>query len=212
MVTVDVRAGLIRRGAVELQDLDPSDVEALLTIANSLHRTEGAPPSPDAGHRGEELDRLQSAADATRFFEHISAWYRRNSTTGWTPPVDPVARADLAELRLLRKAVRELAAGSLERYEALSRQLCARHDYSVDAQGQLLIREAGWRGFIARLLPTLIALRTERARLRRCANPQCRWIMLDRSRSGERRWCSMRACGNRAKVRRFRQRERGRYD
>jgi predicted RNA-binding Zn ribbon-like protein len=39
-------------------------------------------------------------------------------------------------------------------------------------------------------------------RVRRCANPQCGWLFLDNSKSGNRRWCSMSACGNRAKVQR----------
>ena len=41
-----------------------------------------------------------------------------------------------------------------------------------------------------------------RARVRRCANDRCLWLFLDDSKSGNRRWCSMSACGNRAKARR----------
>jgi predicted RNA-binding Zn ribbon-like protein len=41
-----------------------------------------------------------------------------------------------------------------------------------------------------------------RKRLRCCANEQCRWVFVDDSRGGTRRWCSMSACGNRAKARR----------
>jgi predicted RNA-binding Zn ribbon-like protein len=41
-----------------------------------------------------------------------------------------------------------------------------------------------------------------RARLRQCANPQCRWLFLDDSKAGTRRWCSMASCGNRAKAHR----------
>ncbi|MGA9869449.1 MAG: ABATE domain-containing protein [Acetobacteraceae bacterium] len=41
-----------------------------------------------------------------------------------------------------------------------------------------------------------------RERVRQCANPQCRWVFLDDSKSGNRRWCSMAACGNRAKAHR----------
>jgi|SRR5690348_11664753 predicted RNA-binding Zn ribbon-like protein len=39
-------------------------------------------------------------------------------------------------------------------------------------------------------------------RVRRCANPECGWLFFDDSRAGKRRWCSMSACGNRAKARR----------
>jgi predicted RNA-binding Zn ribbon-like protein len=41
-----------------------------------------------------------------------------------------------------------------------------------------------------------------RARVRQCANPQCRWLFLDGSKGGNRRWCAMSACGNRAKAHR----------
>jgi predicted RNA-binding Zn ribbon-like protein len=47
------------------------------------------------------------------------------------------------------------------------------------------------------------------ARLRRCASDTCRWLFVDRSPGGRRRWCDMRVCGNRSKVRRHRQRARG---
>lgn len=40
------------------------------------------------------------------------------------------------------------------------------------------------------------------SRVRLCANEKCRWLFLDESKSGNRRWCSMSACGNRAKAHR----------
>ncbi|WP_433297571.1 CGNR zinc finger domain-containing protein [Pseudonocardia sp. CA-142604] len=39
-------------------------------------------------------------------------------------------------------------------------------------------------------------------RLRPCANPECRLFLLDRSHGNSARWCSMKVCGNRLKVRR----------
>jgi len=47
---------------------------------------------------------------------------------------------------------------------------------------------------------------TDVSRLRTCANPDCRWVFYDGTRSGTRRWCTMAVCGNRAKLRRHRQR------
>jgi predicted RNA-binding Zn ribbon-like protein len=53
---------------------------------------------------------------------------------------------------------------------------------------------------------------TRRDRVRQCDNPQCRWVFLDDSKSGNRRWCSMASCGNRAKAHRhyLKRREAGR--
>jgi predicted RNA-binding Zn ribbon-like protein len=39
-------------------------------------------------------------------------------------------------------------------------------------------------------------------RVGQCADDRCGWLFLDVSRNGSRRWCSMEACGNRAKARR----------
>lgn len=48
-----------------------------------------------------------------------------------------------------------------------------------------------------------------RRHLRQCANPECGWLFLDDSKSGNRRWCAMSACGNRAKARRHYAKHRG---
>ena len=45
-------------------------------------------------------------------------------------------------------------------------------------------------------------------RLRTCANDACRFVFVDRSPTGRRRWCDMRTCGNQAKVARHRARAR----
>jgi predicted RNA-binding Zn ribbon-like protein len=44
-------------------------------------------------------------------------------------------------------------------------------------------------------------------RLRVCANDMCRWVFYDESRAGQRRWCDMASCGNRAKAARHRARQ-----
>ncbi|HSM38346.1 MAG TPA: CGNR zinc finger domain-containing protein [Candidatus Limnocylindrales bacterium] len=43
-------------------------------------------------------------------------------------------------------------------------------------------------------------------RLRTCANEGCRYVFIDHSPAGRRRWCDMRTCGNQAKVARHRAR------
>jgi predicted RNA-binding Zn ribbon-like protein len=44
--------------------------------------------------------------------------------------------------------------------------------------------------------------------IRQCESPTCTLYFLDTSRRGDRRWCSMLACGNRAKAAAFRRRNR----
>jgi predicted RNA-binding Zn ribbon-like protein len=75
------------------------------------------------------------------------------------------------------------------------------------------VRHGGWDIGTPRpsagtlLAPTLwsaadLLVGNQLARVRQCANPACGWLFLDNSKSGNRRWCSMSACGNRAKAHR----------
>ena len=47
------------------------------------------------------------------------------------------------------------------------------------------------------------------ARVRACAAEDCGWWFIDDTKNHSRRWCDMKICGNRDKVRRFRARSRG---
>jgi predicted RNA-binding Zn ribbon-like protein len=49
------------------------------------------------------------------------------------------------------------------------------------------------------------------SRLRICGGEECGWMFLDTSRNQMRQWCDMQDCGNRAKVRRFRERRQTSY-
>ena len=49
---------------------------------------------------------------------------------------------------------------------------------------------------------------TSLVRVRPCAAHDCGWWFLDDTKNGSRRWCDMKICGNREKLRRFRQRSR----
>lgn len=52
----------------------------------------------------------------------------------------------------------------------------------------------------------LTSLRLDRVRA--CAASDCGWWFLDDTKNASRRWCDMKICGNRDKVRRFRERQR----
>lgn len=49
----------------------------------------------------------------------------------------------------------------------------------------------------------------EPCRIKCCAGENCGWLFLDTSRNNSRRWCDMQVCGNRAKSRRFRNKDDG---
>ena len=61
---------------------------------------------------------------------------------------------------------------------------------------------------IAPVIQSAIELLTssDADRVRSCAADTCEWLFLDTTKNRTRRWCDMKVCGNRAKVRRFRER------
>jgi predicted RNA-binding Zn ribbon-like protein len=70
---------------------------------------------------------------------------------------------------------------------------------------QFVARESGLDWLLAALARSAAELLVEgpRAPIRRCANPSCRLLFYDDSRTHRRRWCSMALCGNRHKVAAF---------
>jgi predicted RNA-binding Zn ribbon-like protein len=76
--------------------------------------------------------------------------------------------------------------------------------------GRLHTEATGVRGAIGRLLGAafLADLDGSFHRLRECRSPTCTSVFYDRSKNHTAKWCSMASCGNRDKVRRFRERER----
>jgi predicted RNA-binding Zn ribbon-like protein len=66
----------------------------------------------------------------------------------------------------------------------------------------------GVRGAIGRLLGVAFMARLDGSwhRFRLCADPTCTTVFYDHSKNHSAKWCSMQTCGNRNKVRAFRQR------
>lgn len=86
----------------------------------------------------------------------------------------------------------------------------ARVNVHFAGSGSLSADAPGVAGAIGRLLSItfLSELDGTWRSLRECASPSCRDVFYDRSRNGSAKWCSMRSCGNRAKVRAYRARRR----
>ncbi len=130
-----------------------------------------------------------------------------------TSPPEATA-ADLGMAHALREAIFTLAGnlgkqpldpsarGTLNRIAAAPAAAAV-----LRADGQ-----AGWEGSAAGLLASLAREAVqlfggdEAAHIRQCQSPTCTLFFVDTSRSGDRRWCSMSACGNKAKVAEFRRR------
>jgi len=137
---------------------------------------------------------------------------------------------DARELRATGADVRH----AIELREALRAHLLAHHDQPLDPQAAATLDAAARRarltvrftggdetalapeaggvdGALGRLL-AIVARAMEDGtwqRLKACPADDCQWAFYDASRNRSAVWCDMRVCGNRAKVRGFRERTRG---
>jgi hypothetical protein len=140
----------------------------------------------------------------------LDRWMRGHQLLG---PDEPTGEADLLVALDVLEALRALVDGAdnhvagdpgrilNERASAAGIQL----DFTA---ARLEPAAAGVDGAVGRLLS--IAFLSQRDgtwdRLHGCANPTCRSVFFDRSKNRSARWCSMRSCGNQAKVRAYRER------
>jgi hypothetical protein len=171
-------------------------VDDLLTLANSWH-------GPGAHRHVQRVasaphDHLATPGDARDFLH----------SHGMEVPKRPPSRRELVPLRELRRAVQRIADHPTAVGERALSTLVPRGSFRLDARGRLKATGSAWSAVASDLLLPLLELARARDRLKRCRNPACRWLFLDRSRNDSRLWCEMGVCGNRAKASRFRGRAR----
>lgn len=156
----------------------------------------------------EPEERLPDAAS-------LAAWLRE---AGLPAPVR-IDENDVAQVRTIREAMFRIGVQALEGrpferalLETLNGAARGRTSgaLQLDRRGR-----TGWRtddalrcaiGAIAE--DAIVRFGRDRERLARCELPGCGALLLSRSRSDPRRWCSMETCGNRAKTAAFRARQR----
>ncbi len=97
---------------------------------------------------------------------------------------------DAGDLAVLNRAIGRMQIG-----RDLEWQWAAGPD-ALDAMLGPIVRAA---------LELLMSERRDRVRV--CAADDCVWLFLDTSKNRSRRWCDMKQCGNRSKVRRFYKRQ-----
>lgn len=191
----------------ELHDAPPepgSEGELFLDFANTVEMSAGVPVDhvPDAGA--------------------LRAWLRDHGLLSDRTSASAV-EAELPAFRAARDLVRDVTArqaegrsptrDQLRRLNAILREGTHYHELRYEARGgRFTVGQVGGelpqaRATIAGSLAHYLADH-DADRLRVCANDGCRWLFLDRSPAGRRRWCDMRTCGNRAKVARHRARRR----
>ena len=82
--------------------------------------------------------------------------------------------------------------------------------FAPDGTARLAPAEGGADGVLAALLGIVARAQAEGtwSRMKACPADTCQWAFYDRSRNRSRTWCSMSECGNRAKARSYRARQR----
>jgi predicted RNA-binding Zn ribbon-like protein len=168
-----------------------------LDFANTLEGPRGKPA---------DKDHLHAYAD-------LVTWARR---AGALPEGARPRTGDLGRARELRAAVYDVFAAVAARDSPPRPALSGLLRVHADAVREGRIEDGDWvwsgRDPDRPLWPVAVAavdlLRSDQlARLKMCGN--CRWLFLDRSRNGSRRWCSMDECGVHTKMRRYRAARRG---
>ncbi len=185
-----------------------ASLEACLDLINTVELTDGAPddhiPTADDSIAFIAQHDLAHEADVRRQREREGdAWLARVQVTRaalrelWDAQVE--GRAPASDALVTVNAV--LDRGPRLELRGTPGGVEVTHDHRRDdPTGEALARLA------MPLVEAIASGRTDRFRI--CANDGCRWVFEDSSRAGRRRWCDMSTCGNRAKVRRFRSRQR----
>jgi predicted RNA-binding Zn ribbon-like protein len=145
------------------------------------------------------------------------AWIRSFSRH-WNfrfPPSTPAPQKALRELRsLLRRLVEKAAAhGALHREDVAplnSWLKVAVFPRVVENQNRFELSlqpvHIGWPAVLAKIAASFggTLIQEQAGRLKICANIDCRWVFIDRTKANIRRWCDDATCGNRDRVRRSR--------
>jgi len=136
---------------------------------------------------------------------------------GLAPSPLLVEQDDLEEARRLREAIYALAVSRIAGETPPAAALAELNRVAAGRPAVPRLDDGGEMRLVGSAKSLLTTLAHEAIRLfggeqadriRQCESGTCALIFLDHSRSGDRRWCSMSGCGNRAKVADFRRRKR----
>jgi predicted RNA-binding Zn ribbon-like protein len=171
---------------------------------------------------GASSDHLNTFGDLVAWAEARALASRRAAAAlRRAAAADPeAARRDLRRARELREAIyRVFAAVAANRdpapadLDAVNRFVRSAYDGSAvvsPSHGRFVLETPAGEGVDAVLRPIVRAAvdlltSADLARVGMCADRSCGWLFIDTTRSHSRRWCAMKDCGNRNKVRRFRE-------
>lgn len=157
---------------------------------------------------------VESDLDDLRTVESFRRWLgdhgRRDAAATATGADLDLARALRAELRDMLHAHGEGRPGGSARLDELAAGIPLRTRFAGGAIG-LAPLGTGVPGMLGEILAAITIADREGTwhRLKLCRENTCAVVFYDRSKNASRCWCSMKVCGNRAKTRAYRGRQRG---
>ena len=158
---------------------------------------------------------LQDGPEELTDAEALRAWLIAHDLL---PKAAGVTEAELKHAIALREAMRGLIGGNsgLPVYPVVvatlneaAAQSRLRARFGPGGKARLDPEAEGAVGALGRLVAAVYSAMqsADWERLKLCDADTCRWVFYDRSKNHSSRWCRMASCGNRAKARRFRQKQ-----
>jgi predicted RNA-binding Zn ribbon-like protein len=131
-----------------------------------------------------------------------------------------VSDDDLARAVRVREAIRSLLlanngepldAGAVTTLNRAADESRLRVAFSPGGRAELVPDQPDVPGALSRILAVAYTAMADESweRLKACRLDDCQWAFYDQSKNRSRTWCSMKVCGNRAKARAYRERQRG---
>ena len=161
----------------------------------------------ERGSPHEPRDELATPAQLESWLRERRLWQEKERMTPGAFRAALELRQSIRDLLALNPGSRGAAMETMQRLSAAARR------YPLvlvgGEEGVLRLEPASGVSGLARVLVELHGLEdADRLdRLKMCASEECHWIFYDRSKPGNRRWCSSALCGNRDKTRNYRARK-----
>jgi predicted RNA-binding Zn ribbon-like protein len=160
------------------------DEDLLLAVLNSAPMVRGQRVEGLVGSAGEELARFFGGSGAEDELQHLQR--TRDALHG-------VLRKEYDALGRLDSAIVQAQLMPEVSFTGIQWNVHVQEDYQLGVRAMM-----AWSA-VMQELP---------GRLRECANSECNLFLIDHSRPGTAKWCSMATCGNRMKARSHANRQR----
>jgi predicted RNA-binding Zn ribbon-like protein len=183
------------------------------TVAGVVETRAPAPPGLELVRAFVNTRNVERGTDAIATPEGLTAWLRER---GLLDPTMSATSEDVLRVVQVREVLRDFClrnngvdcACDARVLNAAAERSGLLLEFGGSDEAALRPRQPCADGAIGSLLARVHRAMLDKtwARMKACADPACRWAYYDHSKNGCSRWCNAGLCGNRDKVKRFRER------